>query len=171
MLLSETEKILSTNIPRSQKPETEPDTAVCQVTMPLTEINSVSKICSYLIMRLFFPTFTLRREAGSVRPSKCALTPPIWTCHSKARAKMGCAPRPGAARGSQAGSQDGLLTSRSPGGTETAAPLSAIRGYRVGLSGKGLWRKGRLQSGGLVDREVRGPLCLIHTPLSLAILR
>lgn len=132
MLLSETEKILSTNVPRSQKPETEPDTAVCQVTMPLTEISSVSKICSYLIMRWFFPTFILRREAGSVRPSKCALTPPIWTCHSKARARMGCAPRPGAARGSQAGSQDGLLTSRSPGGTETAAPLSAIGGTEWG---------------------------------------
>ena len=106
-----------------------------------------------------------------MRPSKRALTPPIWTCHSKARAKMGCAPRPGAARGSQAGSKDGLLRSRSPGGTETAAPLSAIRGYRVGLSGKGLWGKGRLQSGGLVDREVRGSLCLIQTPLTLAILR
>lgn len=137
MLLSETEKILSTNVPRSQKPETEPDTAVCQVTMPLTEISSVSKICSYLIMRLFFPTFILRREAGSVRPSKCALTPPIWTCHSKARAKTGCAPRPGAARGSQAGSQDGLLPSRSPGGKRQQLHCLLLGGTEWGCQERG----------------------------------
>ena len=62
MVLSETEKILSTNVPRSQKPETEPDAAVCQVTMPLTEISSVSKICSYLIMRLFFSNFYTKKR-------------------------------------------------------------------------------------------------------------
>ena len=69
VVLFETERILSTTAPHSQKPQTKPDTDSNLAGYHAFDRNQLSKICSYLIIRLLFPTFILR-EAGSLRPTQ-----------------------------------------------------------------------------------------------------